>query len=189
MYTASWMAVTLRRPQERDLYRLCMTKMEEIGVGKIATVMGRYYAMDRDNRWDRVELAYNALVQRAKAMKQPSAASAQYRIPTMMERTMSSLYRQWSEKDGKPLATIQDGDSVIFFNFRPDRAREITRAFCCDEFDGFPREKRLDLTYVCFTEYDETIPNKDGGIPQSCLLPIPLVSSWQQMAYEAGTYC
>ena len=64
------------------------------------------------------------------------------------------------KKDGKPVATIQDGDSVIFFNFRPDRAREISRAFCCDEFDGFPREKRLDLTYVCFTEYDATIPNK-----------------------------
>ena len=58
------------------------------------------------------------------------------------------------------MAVIQDGDSVIFFNFRPDRAREISRAFCCDEFDGFPREKRLNLTYVCFTEYDATIPNK-----------------------------
>jgi len=56
--------------------------------------------------------------------------------------------------------TISDNDSVIFFNFRPDRAREISRAFCCDEFDGFPREKRLNLTYVCFTEYDATIPNK-----------------------------
>ncbi|MBQ8857978.1 MAG: 2,3-bisphosphoglycerate-independent phosphoglycerate mutase, partial [Lachnospiraceae bacterium] len=63
-------------------------------------------------------------------------------------------------KYGKPVATVQDGDSVIFFNFRPDRARELTRAFCADEFDGFAREKRLDLTYVCFTEYDVTIPNK-----------------------------
>ena len=78
---------------------------------------------------------------------------------------MSSLYRlQWLEKDGKPLATIQDGDSVIFFNFRPDRAREITHAFCDDDFDGFPREKKLDLVYVCFTDYDETITNKAGCI-------------------------
>ena len=62
-------------------------------------------------------------------------------------------------EDGKPVATIQDKDSVIFFNFRPDRAREITRAFCADEFDGFAREKKLDLTYVCFTQYDANIPN------------------------------
>ena len=64
-------------------------------------------------------------------------------------------------KDGKPVGTIQDKDSVIFFNFRPDRARELTRAFCDDEFTGFAREKRLDLTFVCFTEYDPTIPNKE----------------------------
>ena len=63
-------------------------------------------------------------------------------------------------RDNKPVATIQDKDSIIFFNFRPDRAREITRAFCDDEFSGFEREKKLDLTYVCFTEYDVTIPNK-----------------------------
>ncbi len=64
-------------------------------------------------------------------------------------------------KAGEEAATIEDGDSVIFFNFRPDRAREITRAFCDDNFEGFAREKRLDLTYVCFTEYDVTIPNKE----------------------------
>ena len=64
-------------------------------------------------------------------------------------------------ENGQPLATVKDKDSVIFFNFRPDRAREITRAFCADDFDGFEREKRLDLTFVCFTEYDVTIPNKD----------------------------
>ena len=63
-------------------------------------------------------------------------------------------------KDGKPVATVQDNDSIIFYNFRPDRAREITRAFCADEFDGFPREKRINVKYVCFTEYDVTIPNK-----------------------------
>ena len=64
------------------------------------------------------------------------------------------------EKDGKPVATISDKDSVVFFNFRPDRAREITRAFCDDDFKGFERAKRLDTTFVCFTEYDDTIQNK-----------------------------
>lgn len=64
------------------------------------------------------------------------------------------------KKDGQPVATITDGDSVVFCNFRPDRARQITRAFCADDFDGFAREKKLDLTFVCFTEYDVTIPNK-----------------------------
>ena len=68
-------------------------------------------------------------------------------------------------ENGKPVATVQDGDSVIFFNFRPDRAREITRAFCCDDFDGFAREKRIQTTYVCFTDYDETIPNKEVAFP------------------------
>ena len=134
-------------------------EMEKIGVGKIATVMGRYYAMDRDNRWDRVELAYNAMVkgEGVKAECGVCAVQNSYDDGKNDEFVVPAVV----EKDGKPLATIQDGDSVIFFNFRPDRAREITRAFCCDEFDGFPREKRLDLTYVCFTEYDETIPNKD----------------------------
>ena len=64
------------------------------------------------------------------------------------------------EKDGKPVASVQDHDSVVFFNFRPDRAREITRAFCDDDFKGFEREKKLDLTFVCFTNYDDTIQNK-----------------------------
>ena len=63
-------------------------------------------------------------------------------------------------KDGQPVATIKDGDSVVFCNFRPDRARQITRAFCADDFTGFNREKKLDLVFVCFTEYDVTIPNK-----------------------------
>ena len=133
-------------------------EMEKIGVGKIATVMGRYYAMDRDNRWDRVELAYNAMVkgEGVKAECGVCAVQNSYDDGKNDEFVVPAVV----EKDGKPLATIQDGDSVIFFNFRPDRAREISRAFCCDDFTGFPREKRLDLTYVCFTEYDATIPNK-----------------------------
>ncbi|MDD6571332.1 MAG: 2,3-bisphosphoglycerate-independent phosphoglycerate mutase [Thermoflexaceae bacterium] len=135
-----------------------MIKMKEMGVGKVATVMGRYYAMDRDNRWDRVEKAYNAMVKAEgkEASCGKCAVSNSYdegKYDEFVEPTV--VY-----KDGKPLTTIKDKDSVIFFNFRPDRAREITRAFCDDEFTGFAREKRLDLTYVCFTEYDVTIPNK-----------------------------
>lgn len=134
-------------------------EMKKIGVGEIATVMGRYYAMDRDNRWDRVELAYNAMVKGvgqkaacgvcAVAQSYEDGKNDEFVIPTVVE------------KDGKPVATIQDKDSIIFFNFRPDRAREISRAFCSDDFGGFARDKKLDLTYVCFTEYDETIPNKE----------------------------
>ena len=133
-------------------------KMKEIGVGEVASVMGRYYAMDRDKRWDRVELAYNALTKGEGNQAESAAAGIQasYDSGKADEFVIPFVVM----KDGKPAATIQDKDSVIFYNFRPDRAREITRAFCDDSFDGFPREKRLDLVYVCFTDYDETIQNK-----------------------------
>ena len=142
----------------KDFVQELTDKMQEIGVGEVASVMGRYYAMDRDNRWDRVEKAYLALTRGEgnEAADGVSAIAAAYAEGVNDEFVLPAVVK----KDGKPVATIQDGDSVIFFNFRPDRAREISRAFCCDEFDGFPREKRLDLTYVCFTEYDATIPNK-----------------------------
>lgn len=133
-------------------------KMKEIGVGEIASVMGRYYAMDRDNRWDRVELAYKALV-KGEGNQAESAAEA---VQTSYDNGKSDEFviPAVITKDGKPVATIKDNDSIIFFNFRPDRAREITRAFCADEFDGFDRGERIHTTYVCFTEYDVTIPNK-----------------------------
>lgn len=133
-------------------------KMKEIGVGKVASVMGRYYAMDRDNRWDRVERAYNALTKGEgnHAESAVSGIQASYDKNTFDEFVEPLVVTE----GGKPVATVKDGDSVIFFNFRPDRAREMTRAFCDDEFKGFPREKRLDLTFVCFTDYDETIKNK-----------------------------
>ncbi len=133
-------------------------KMKEIGVGEAVSVMGRYYAMDRDNRWDRVELAYNALVkgEGVQASSITEAIQASYDNGKTDEFVMPTVLY----KDGKPYGRIQDKDSIIFYNFRPDRAREITRTFCCDDFDGFNRGKRLDVTYVCFTEYDDTIPNK-----------------------------
>lgn len=134
-------------------------KMKEIGVGKIASVMGRYYAMDRDNRWDRVEKAYAALVygEGVKTTNAVAAVSASYDEGVNDEFVVPTVV----EEDGKAIAPITAGDSVIFFNFRPDRAREMTRAFCADEFDGFERKGgRLPLTFVCFTEYDVTIPHK-----------------------------
>lgn len=133
-------------------------KMKEIGVGQVASVMGRYYAMDRDNRWERVEKAYDVLVKGVGESADSAAAGIQasYDDGKNDEFVMPFAVK----KDGQPIGVIKDQDSVIFFNFRPDRAREITRAFCNDDFVGFERGKRLDLTFVCFTEYDETIPNK-----------------------------
>lgn len=133
-------------------------KMREIGVGEIATVMGRYYAMDRDNRWERVEKAYRAMVygEGETAESGPEGIQASYDKDTTDEFVLPTVVM----KDGAPVATIQDNDSIIFFNFRPDRAREITRAFCDDGFTGFDRGERIKTTYVCFTEYDVTIENK-----------------------------
>lgn len=133
-------------------------KMKEIGVGKIATVSGRYYAMDRDNRWDRVELAYNAMVlgEGNKGTDAVSAVAASYAADKEDEFVLPTVI----EENGVPVASIKANDSVIFFNFRPDRAREITRTFCDDAFTSFERKKGFfPLTFVTFTEYDPTIPN------------------------------
>ncbi len=133
-------------------------KMKELGVGEVATVMGRYYAMDRDNRWDRVEKAYRALVygEGEQAASGPEGIQASYDKDETDEFVLPTVV----VKDGKPTAVIKEKDSIIFFNFRPDRAREITRTFCDDEFTGFDRGARVKTTYVCFTEYDVTIENK-----------------------------
>lgn len=143
----------------RDFVAQLEEKMQELGVGEVATVTGRYYAMDRDNNYDRVEKAFRALT-KGEGLQ---AASAQEGIQASYDRGETDEFVKPTVvmKDGAPTALIQDGDSVIFYNFRPDRAREITRAFCDDDFKGFPREKRPDVTYVCFTEYDPTIPNKE----------------------------
>ena len=142
----------------KDYIEQLLDKMKEIGVGEVASVMGRYYVMDRDNRWDRVEKAYRAMTagEGETAVCPLCAVSASYDKEVTDEFVVPTVI----VKDGKPVATVQDNDSIIFYNFRPDRAREITRAFCADEFDGFPREKRINVKYVCFTEYDVTIPNK-----------------------------
>lgn len=134
-------------------------EMEKIGVGRIASVMGRYYAMDRDNNYDRVKLAYDAMT-KGEGL---TAACGICAIQESYDRKETDEFVKPTVvvEDGKPVATVQDGDSVIFFNFRPDRAREITRAFCDDDFKGFDRGARKQITYVCFSDYDPTIPNKD----------------------------
>ena len=133
-------------------------KMAEIGVGKVASVMGRYYVMDRDKRWDRVELAYRTLTEASGATADSATGGIQASYDA--DKTDEFVVPFSVMENGKPVAVIKEHDSVIFFNFRPDRAREITRAFCDDAFDGFKREKRMELVYVCFTDYDETIGNK-----------------------------
>ena len=134
-------------------------KMAQIGVGKVATVMGRYYAMDRDNRWERVVYAYHALT-KGEGNEVTSAVAgiqASYDEGVNDEFVKPMVIME----NEKPVATIKENDSVIFFNFRPDRAREITRAFCDDNFNHFERGPRIRTTYVCFTDYDNTIINKE----------------------------
>lgn len=134
-------------------------KMKELGVGKIASLSGRFYAMDRDNRWDRVEKAYRNLTEGngVQATSAKEAMQASYDNDVTDEFVLPTTILE----NGAPVAVIKDGDSIINFNFRPDRAREITRTFCMDDFDGFDRGARKNVTYVCFTEYDVTIPNKE----------------------------
>lgn len=132
--------------------------MKEIGVGKIATVSGRYYAMDRDTRWERVQLAYNAMVL-SKGEENTSAIEAVKRA-FHDNKTDEFVLPTVIMENNKPVGTINNKDSVIFFNFRPDRAREITRALNDKVFLGFER-KTLDLNYVCTTQYDISLENVD----------------------------
>ena len=132
-------------------------KMRELGVGEIATISGRYYAMDRDKNYDRVEKAYRAMVDGTgeKASSVEEAIDASYAKKVYDEFVLPTVI----EKDGA-VHTVSDGDAMIFFNFRPDRAREICHAFCDDEFNFFNRGLRKKVFFVCFTDYDPTIPNK-----------------------------
>ncbi len=132
-------------------------KMKEKEIGKIASITGRFYAMDRDKRWERVEKAYNALVngQGEKAQTAISAIEASYQKEIFDEFVEPTLICNGDNL----VATIKENDSVIFFNFRPDRAREITRSLVDNEFDGFKTNKNLNLYFVCMTSYDETMPN------------------------------
>ena len=132
-------------------------KIQEKGIGEIASISGRFYAMDRDKRWERVEKAYDAIVRGKgeKALTATSAIEESYQKEVFDEFVVPTVM---TNKSGEPIAKIEDNDSVIFFNFRPDRAREITRSIVDPEFDGFSTEKRK-VFFVCMTPYDETMPN------------------------------
>lgn len=147
----------------KDFLADCQAKLEEIGVGKIATVIGRYYAMDRDNRWDRVEKAYAAMVygEGEQCADPVAAAENSYAQGVTDEFIVPTVCTKG--------ATIKTNDSVVFFNFRPDRAREITRTLVDDDFSGFTRRNgRIPVYFVCMTQYDATMPNVDIAFkPQS----------------------
>lgn len=139
--------------------------LKELNNGHIASLSGRYYAMDRDNRWERIKLAYDAMVNgegeycdsAIKAMEKSynDNKTDEFVLPVVIT------------EDGKPVATIKNNDSIIFFNFRPDRAREMTRALNDEVFNGFERE-RLKLNFITMTQYDKTIENvKIAYLPQS----------------------
>ena len=143
----------------KDFVAEAVEKCKEIGVGRIATVMGRYYAMDRDKRWERLALAYDAMVY---------GEGIQNADP--VDAVAQSYANGVTDEFVEPVVCcsegcISDNDSIIFFNFRPDRAREITRAFVDPEFDGFKHEY-FPTTYVCNTEYDASMPNVQVAFPR-----------------------
>ena len=153
-------------------------KMKEKGVGKIASLSGRFYAMDRDKRWQRVQKCYDALVngEGEKAGDPIKAIEDSYQKEVFDEFVVPTVICNGNE----PVAKIEENDSVIFFNFRPDRAREITRALVDPEFDGF-ETKKMNLYYVCFTSYDETMPNVHIAFKKE-----PLKNTFGEVVSEAG---
>ena len=148
----------------KDFVAELLRKMEEIGVGRIATVMGRYYAMDRDNRWERVEKAYATMVYG----EGEKAACALCAMQNSYDADVTDEFVVPTVIDGAQ--PIKANDSVIFFNFRPDRAREITRTLVDPDFTGFERKNGFfPLTYVCMTPYDATMPNVDVAFKKESL--------------------
>ncbi len=146
-----------------DFMEELLKKLDEIGVGKVSSVMGRYYAMDRDNRWERVEKAYAAMVY-GEGVKAECAVCA---VKNSYKNDVTDEFVVPAVVDGG--ATIKPNDSVIFFNFRPDRAREITRTLVDPDFNGFERKNGFfPVNFVCMTQYDATMPNVDVAFkPQS----------------------
>ena len=142
-------------------------KIKEKGVGKIASISGRFYAMDRDKRWQRIEKAYNAMV-KGEGIKSTSALQA---VESSYQKEVFDEFIEPTVicNQDEPVATIGEHDSVIFFNFRPDRAREITRTLVDDSFTEFETKKNLGLYFVCMTPYDETLPNVDIAFKKEAL--------------------
>ena len=157
-----------------------------IGLGKIASVCGRFWAMDRDNRWERVQQAYDMLTGRkilATARSAEEAMQSYYKHPLTETQKGDEFVPATCVigADGRPLATIGNGDAVLFYNYRGDRPREITKAFVLDEFKGFDRGPKLDLYYATMTEYE-------SGLPVQVILPKPekLKNILGQVVSEAG---
>ena len=151
-------------------------KLDELGIGKIASVSGRYYAMDRDNNWDREEKAYAAFVygEGNHAANAAEAIEASYAADKTDEFVLPCVTCEGGR--------VQDGDTVIFMNFRPDRARQMTRIFCDDDFKGFERRGgRKQVHYVCMAEYDATMPNCEVAYP-----PVELKNVLGQYLSENG---
>ena len=144
-----------------ELQKVC----DEKQVGVIATVVGRYYAMDRDKRWERVKRGYDALTLGTGAAAGDMLAAVQTSYDAgVTDEFIEPIVKV--DETGAPVGLVEDGDAVIFFNFRPDRAREITRAFTDPDFEEFEHRKISGLTYVGFTEYDKTIPNMSVAFPK-----------------------
>lgn len=162
----------------KEFMEALVAKMKEIGVGKVASISGRYYAMDRDNRWDRVEKAYNAIAlgEGEKATDPVQAIADSYEKDVNDEFVVPTVITENGEAIGK----ISDKDSIVFFNFRPDRAREMTRVFCDPEFDGFQRE-RIPAAFTTFTQYDITIPNTEV-----CFVPEELTNTLGEYLAKNG---
>ena len=141
----------------KDFIEKLQLKMKEIGVGKVATLAGRFYAMDRDSRWDRTEKAYLA-------MAEGEGSQAKDPVKAMEESYAKNVFDEEfvptviCNRLGSPLAKIEDNDAIIFFNFRADRARQITKSFILDDFEGFKREKKLNIFYVGMVEYEKGLP-------------------------------
>ena len=156
-----------------DFLEALQNKLADLGCGKIATVMGRYYAMDRDNNWNRVEKAYDAMVKNQGVMCEEVLAMMNKSYETTDENgaliTDEFIVPAVVCEDGAPVAKISANDSVVFFNFRPDRAREITRTFVDDKFTGFDRTF-MPLYYVCMTQYDASMPNVDVAFKPQTLV-------------------
>jgi 2,3-bisphosphoglycerate-independent phosphoglycerate mutase len=151
-------------------------KLKEIGVGKIATIMGRYYGMDREKKWDRVERAYNAIT---KCEGVPFKCGKDLLEKSYADGVTDEFVNPSVSENAQ---CLKDGDSVIFFNFRPDRARQLTRAIIDPDFDGFKRDMLKDLYYVCMTQYDATMPNVDVAFkPDRIESPIGAVVSAKGM--------
>ncbi|HEX7958201.1 MAG TPA: 2,3-bisphosphoglycerate-independent phosphoglycerate mutase, partial [Pyrinomonadaceae bacterium] len=139
-------------------------RIAEMSFGEIATVCGRYYAMDRDNRWERTRRAYDLLVLGAgERAEDPAAAVRNSYARGVTDEFVEPVVI--TRPNGSPVATITDGDAVVFFNFRADRARQLTRALAVADFDGFPAPGRPKVDYVCFTLYDQTF-NLPVAFPQ-----------------------